>query len=88
MYLLLNRPTSFLVYLLSFWLFQGAYGILVPQPGFEPTLPAVKLHSLNHWTAKEVPPSSFLIPGMNMFSILLGIYWKDYLFQHHCIQKA
>ena len=29
--------------------------ILVPQQGIEPTTPAVETHSLNHWTAREVP---------------------------------
>ena len=66
-----------IIFILSFWLPCGAHGILVPQLGIEPTIPAVELHSLNHWTAREVPPSSFLISGVNMFSILLGIYWKD-----------
>ena len=30
-------------------------GILVPQPGIEPTPPAEEAQSLNHWTAREVP---------------------------------
>ena len=30
-------------------------GILVPQPGIEPTPPAVEAQSLNHWTTREVP---------------------------------
>ena len=29
--------------------------ILVPQPGMEPTPPALDVWSLNHWTVKEVP---------------------------------
>ena len=32
--------------------------ILVPQPGIEPMPPAVKVQSLNHWIAREVPQSS------------------------------
>ena len=28
--------------------------ILVPQPGMEPTPPAVEARSLNNWTAREV----------------------------------
>ena len=32
-----------------------ACGILVPQPGIEPTPLAVEAWSLNHWTAREVP---------------------------------
>ena len=33
----------------------AACGILVPQPGIKPVLPAVEAQSLNHWTAREVP---------------------------------
>ena len=29
--------------------------ILVPQPGIEPTSPAVEVWILNHWPTKEVP---------------------------------
>ena len=29
-------------------------GVLVPQPGIEPTPHALEVQSLNHWTAKEV----------------------------------
>ena len=31
---------------------------LVPWPGFEPGPPALGALSLNHWTTKEVPPTS------------------------------
>ena len=34
---------------------QEAFGILVPQSGFEPVSSAVKAQSLNHWTTREVP---------------------------------
>ena len=34
-----------------------ACGILVPQPGIEPSSPAVEAQSLNHWCAREVPIS-------------------------------
>ena len=34
-----------------------AYGILVPQPGTEPTPPALDAWSLNHWTARNFPKS-------------------------------
>ena len=33
-------------------------GILVPQPGIEPTPPAMEARNPNHWTAKEVPKST------------------------------
>ena len=32
-----------------------ACGILIPQPGIEPTPPALEAWNLNHWTAREVP---------------------------------
>ena len=35
-----------------------AGGIFVPQPGIGPMPPAVEVLSLNHWTVREVPPSS------------------------------
>ena len=38
-----------------FWLSHAACWILVPQPGIEPLLPAVKARSPNHWIAREVP---------------------------------
>ena len=40
---------------LFFWPRPAACGILVPQPGIEPALPAVEAWSLNHWTTREVP---------------------------------
>ena len=33
--------------------------VLVPPPGVEPLLPALKGKSLNHWTAREVPEVIF-----------------------------
>ena len=38
---------------------HAACEILVPQPGIEPTPPALEAQSLNHWTTREVPPSFF-----------------------------
>ena len=32
-----------------------ACGILVYQPGIEPTTPALEAQSLNHWTNRDVP---------------------------------
>ena len=60
--------------LLSFWLYQVACGIIVPQPGIKPTLPALEGWSLNHWTAKEFPWSSELTNvSTRYFSILFLI---------------
>ena len=36
----------------------GPAGILVPQPGIEPTLPAVEVQTLNHWPTREVPETT------------------------------
>ena len=36
------------------------YEIVVPQSGIEPEPPAVEMQSLNHWTAREIPPAAFL----------------------------
>ena len=42
-------------HLFSFLAGHVAYAIIVPQPGTEPGLFAVKVQSPNHWTAKEFP---------------------------------
>ena len=34
-------------------------GILAPLTGIEPTPPALEGQSLNHWTAREIPGTSF-----------------------------
>ena len=38
-------------------LHHRARGILVPQSGIKPVLPAVEAYSLNQWSAREVPLS-------------------------------
>ena len=42
------------LFLFNFW-HRVACGILAPQPGIKPVPPTVKVHSLNQWTAREVP---------------------------------
>ena len=42
------------IYIFS-WPRHATCGILVPQPGIKPTLPALKVWRLNHWTVREVP---------------------------------
>ena len=42
-------------------------GILVPQPGIEPLLPAVEAQSFNHWTAREVPIQQILYVTLTMY---------------------
>ena len=48
----LDRSEIKLTEIINFFL---AYRILVPQPGFEPTLLAKKAQSPNHWTTREFP---------------------------------
>ena len=44
-----------------FWFFgHKACGILAPQPGIEPVLPAFEGKVFNHWTAREVLESALL----------------------------
>ena len=55
----------------DFPFFPGmACGILVPQPGIKPVIPALEAWSLNHWTAREVLRVSTLNRdlGENSFS--------------------
>ena len=42
-------------FVLFFWPSHMACGILVPRPGIEPGLSAVKARSPNHWTTREFP---------------------------------
>ena len=44
-----------------------AYGILVPQPGMESVVPAVKVLSFNHWTAREFLESAYFILKVYLF---------------------
>ena len=49
-------------------------GILVPQPGIEPVPSAGEALSLNHWSVREVPPSSFKkIPAVSYLHPLHAI---------------
>ena len=54
---------SLLFFPLVFWLHWAACRILVPQPGIEPEPPLVQVWGLNHWTAREVPKTSLLVPS-------------------------
>ena len=44
--------------LFFFWLLHEAYGILVPQPGIEPS--EVRAQSPNHWTSRAFPYHTLL----------------------------
>ena len=60
------NPCSNFIFILIFWSYHVACGILVPGPGIKPATPALEVQSLNHWTTREVP----LNPGSN-FKMLL-----------------
>ena len=50
----------FVVWLFVFKSFLASCGILVPQPGIEPSPPALEVQSLNHQTTREDPEIYFL----------------------------
>ena len=50
--------TSFFFFKL--WPYNVAFRILVPWSGIKPGPPAVEVHSLNHWTSKEVHTYYFI----------------------------
>ena len=51
--------------LLIFWHCHEACGILVPQSGTEPALPALEARSLSHGIARDVPSILLIIGGLN-----------------------
>ena len=55
------RNACFLVF---FCLCHATCGILVPQLGIEPVLPALEAQGLNCWTAREVPEKCFQREGI------------------------
>ena len=57
-----------------FWPRSVACGILVPQPGFEPTPLAVKTRSPNHQTTREFPLIKYLLNYMIWISFHLRTY--------------
>ena len=56
-----------------FWPHHAAYGILVPWPGMEPTLPAVKAWSLNHWTTRDVLNCDFSLKWRKICRMQFGV---------------
>ena len=64
------------LFFLNFWLHHAACKILVPQPRMQSAPPAVEAQSLNHWTAREVPPWSLLSRyPLYFFSIAHSLTW-------------
>ena len=58
-----------------FWPHCAACTILVPWPGIEPMLCAVKAWSLNHWVAREVPNFFFFYSFIYLFTAALGLHF-------------
>ena len=57
-----------------FWPHCAACTILVPWPGIEPMLCAVKAWSLNHWVAREVPNFFFFFIVLFIYLRLLWVF--------------
>ena len=72
----------FIYLYLFFWLHCVACGILVPRPGVEPRLSAVKAQSPNHWTTRAFPQVHFGI------SLLIYIKNPAEIFDWHCIESV
>ena len=61
---------------LFFWLCGVAHGTLILQPEIEPTPPALKTQSLNHWTARvKSPKNLFLSSDLKIQMLISGIYY-------------
>ena len=52
----------------------AAYVILVPRPGIEPLPTAVEVQSLNHWTGREVPLTTFIDRHATVLIIFIILY--------------
>ena len=48
-------------FLILFFFRSFGQDTVISQPGIEPVPPALEPRSLNHWTTREVPASSFLV---------------------------
>ena len=63
-----NMPQITYFYFCLFVFGHMACRTLVPQPGIEPTSPAVEAQSPNHWTTRDVSTYVFTIDGyLNCF---------------------
>ena len=65
-----------------FGIFICSMWALVPWPGFKPVPPAMRVHSLSHWTTKEVPHSLFHSLWNMCVLYLLYINFNQMHFKH------
>ena len=63
--------TIFLLLYGFFFLVRRHGRILAPQPGIEPTPPALEARSINYWTSREVWKRILFV--LNLFGVLEGI---------------
>ena len=73
---------SYLIYSFTFWLYCIACGILVPQPGSQPTPHALEAQSLIHWPAKDYPTYHFLCVCWEHYCPTTGYSIINY--NYHC----
>ena len=67
-------------FLFFFWLSHAACGILVPRPGIEPGVVAVKAPSPNHWTTREVPNFARFVQKVDLLTEKVYLIQALYLF--------
>ena len=79
--ILLSRtfPLIFSIYLFS-WLCLRTCEILVPRPGIEPKLMAVKALVPNHWTSGELPFLFNKYPSLLFFNLICSWKISDFVF--------
>ena len=71
-FLLPGRKETRLSFLFYFWQLHVACWILVPQQGFNPSLP-LEAPNVNHWTTREVPSRLlFLIKAIMLQGLVSG----------------
>ena len=63
-----------------FWLHCTACGILAPHPGIKPVPPALRVWSLNHWTAREV---RLIFDSSTSFTLYIHIHCHHPRLSHH-----
>ena len=68
----LKTSRRFFLFFFFFWPHHAAYGILVPPPEIKPSPHAVKVQSLNQWTARE-----------DSLEVSLPLIYLTHYYHHH-----